>query len=274
MKSIDAACAAVRELVERTANPHDLAYFNLHEERFRKTARRISELVPPGASILDVGSHYLHQAAVLNQLGYSVSGMDVPDHVNLPFVAGRARSLGIPNHEVAGEQFSSGSFLGAGTDAFACVVFCEILEHITFNPVPFWRRIHELLRVNGIIYLTTPNAVKLLSVLGAVWNAITLRKIGLSVGQIFHHVTFGHHWKEYSAPELVEYFRMLSPDFEVKVRRIHYGPPPAEVRRRLGAPRTVLLRVGNASRLFADNLEAVVTLTRKTPWTTPAPTAG
>lgn len=274
MTSIDAACAAVRKIVERTSNPHDLAYFNLHEARFRKTAERISELVPPGSVILDVGSHYLHQAAVLKQIGFDVSAMDVPDHTRLPFVAGRARSLGITNYEVSGDDFSSGKFLGAVENRFDCVVFCEILEHITFNPVKFWRRVHELLRVGGIVYLTTPNSVKLLSVLGAVWNAVTLKKIGLGVNQIFHHVTYGHHWKEYSAAELVDYFRILSPDFDVKVRRIHYGAPPPEVKRRLGAVRTALLRAGNASRLFADNLEAVVTLARKTPWRTPAPTAG
>jgi 2-polyprenyl-3-methyl-5-hydroxy-6-metoxy-1,4-benzoquinol methylase len=224
--------------------------------------------------VLDVGSHYLHHAAILKQLGYVVSAIDVPAHTTLPFVSGRARSLGIQNHEVNDEQFTSGAFLGVTSDAFDCVVFCEILEHITFNPVNFWRRVHGLLRVNGFVYLTTPNSVKLLSVLGAVWNALTLRKIGLSVKQIFHHVTYGHHWKEYSAAELVEYFRILSPDFEVKVRRIHYGPPPPEVRRQLGAAKTTLLRVGNASRIFADNLEAIVKLPRKTAWRTPAPMAG
>lgn len=274
MKSVDAACRAVRDLVERTDNPHDLAYYNLHEERFRKTARRISELVRPGSAILDVGSHYLHQAAILKHLGYAVSAMDVPAHTTLPFVARRALSLGIVDHEVSGEQFSSGSFLGASSDEFDCVVFCEILEHITFNPVNFWRRAHELLRAQGIVYLTTPNSVKLLSVLGAVWNAVTLKKIGLGINQIFHHVTYGHHWKEYSAAELVEYFRILSPDFEVKVRRINYGPPPPEVRRQIGSARTALVRVGNATRFFADNLEAIVTLTRKTQWRTPAPTTG
>ncbi len=261
-------------MVELTGNAHDIAYFNLHEERFRKTAARISELVPAGAAVIDVGSHYLHQAAVLKHIGYEVSAMDVPAHTNLAFVAGRARSLGIPNHSVAGEEFSSGEFLGDASDTFDCVVFCEILEHITFNPVNFWKRIHKLLKPGAMVYLTTPNSLKLLSVLGAVWNAVALRKIGLGVNQIFHHVTYGHHWKEYSAAELVEYFRILSPDFHTRVQRIHYGSPAPEVRQHLGLVRTILLRAGNASRLFADNLEAVVTVDRKTPWRTPAPTAG
>src|SRR6476646_1616350 len=107
MKDIDDACSAVREIVDRTGNEHDRAYFRLHEARFRKTAERISGIVPPGASILDVGSHYLHQAAVLKQMGYDVSAMDVPDHAGLPFVAGRARSLGIVNYEVSGDEFSA-----------------------------------------------------------------------------------------------------------------------------------------------------------------------
>ena len=116
--------------------------------------------------------------------------------------------------------------------------------------------------------------MKLLSVLGAVWNAVTLRKIGLSVKQIFHHVTFGHHWKEYSAREIVEYFRTLSPDFEVRVCRIHYGPPSADVRAGLGKVRTAILQLGNLSGVLADNLEAVVRLKAKTPWTAAAPASG
>lgn len=274
MKHVDAACAAVRELVDRTGNPHDLAYYNLHEQRFRKTAERIVDLVPRGADVLDVGSHYLHQSAILKHLGYAVSGMDVAAHTTLPFVAGRARSLGIPNHEIANADYAEGAFLTEMADAFDCVMFCEILEHITFNPVRFWKRMHELLRVNGIIYVTTPNSLKLLSLLGTVWNALTLRKIGIGVGQIVHEVTYGHHWKEYSAAELVEYFRILSPDFSVKVRRINYGSPSPELRRQIGALRATVLRAGNATRFFAQDLEAVVTLTTKTQWRTPAPSAG
>ena len=86
-----------------------------------------------------------------------------------------------------------------------------------------------------------------------------------------HHGTFGHHWKEYSAREIVEYFGRLSPDFSVQVRKIHYGAPSSDVREALGGVRTAILQFGNATGFFADNLEAVVTLPRKTPWSVLSP---
>lgn len=274
MQTVAEACAAVRADVERSGSADDLGYFNLHERRFRVTAARMLELVPAGAEILDVGGHYLHLSSVLALVGYRVSAIDVPAHAKLPFVVERATRRGIALTAVASDVIAAGGFLPADTDRFDGVVFCEILEHITFNPIAFWRRVHGLLRPNGTILLTTPNSLKLLSVLGALWNLVSLRRIGLSVKQIMHHATFGQHWKEYSAREITEYFSRLSPDFRVRVRKLHYGPPTSQVREALGPVRTAILRFGNATGFFADNLEAVITLPRKTLWRVHAPTAG
>jgi 2-polyprenyl-6-hydroxyphenyl methylase/3-demethylubiquinone-9 3-methyltransferase len=179
--------------------------------------------------------------------------------------------MGIELVAVADTAFPRGDFLGDATDRFDGVMFCEILEHIAFNPVAFWRRVHQLIRRGGIIYVTTPNSVKLLSVLGAFWNLVSLRRIGLNVKQILRADTFGHHWKEYSASEIVDYFTRLSADFRVSVRKVSYGAPSAEVARELGGIRTALLALGNASGFFADNLEAVVRIPEKTPWRTTPP---
>ena len=274
MLSVADACAAVRKEVVSSRSADDLAYFNLHERRFRATASRIIELVPSGARILDVGSHYLHLTSVLALVGYEVRAIDVPAHSTLPFVRERAVRMGIPLTVAEGDAVAQGRFLTAEADSFDAVLFCEILEHITFNPIPFWRRIHGLLRPNGIILLTTPNSLKLLSVLGALWNLVTLRRIGLSVKQIMGHATFGQHWKEYSAREIGEYFAHLSPDFMVHIRKVHYGPVPEDVQRTIGSLRTAILRFGNATGFFADNLEAVITLSAKTTWTLREPRAG
>jgi 2-polyprenyl-6-hydroxyphenyl methylase/3-demethylubiquinone-9 3-methyltransferase len=271
---VDDAFAAMRGEIAAGTNTEDSAYFDLHQARFRHAAYRIVELVPARAEILDVGSHYLHLTSVLAMLGYRMSAIDVPFHATLPFVSQRAKAHGISLHAVGEDAFVAGNFLGGVFDRFDAVVFCEILEHITFNPIDFWRRVHELLRLDGVIYVTTPNSLKLLSVLGAFWNLVSMRRIGLNVRQIMASATFGHHWKEYSAAELKEYFSRLSPDFEVMVRKIHYGAPSAEVSRALGPVRSALLRLGNASGFFADNLEAVVTLRSKTPWRLHAPRAG
>jgi 2-polyprenyl-6-hydroxyphenyl methylase/3-demethylubiquinone-9 3-methyltransferase len=264
----------VRKEIASSQSADDLAYFELHEPRFRATASRILEFVPPKARILDVGGHYLHLSSVLALLGYRVVSLDVPAHSTLPFVSERAARMGISLAVIEGDAFVEGQFLVAETDSFDAVLFCEILEHITFNPIPFWRRIHGLLRPGGIIFLTTPNSLKLLSVLGAWWNLVTLRRIGLSVKQIMARVTLGHHWKEYSAREIGEYFSYLSPDFRVRVRKMGYGAPNEDLRRTLGSLRAAILHFGNTTGFFAEALEAVISLPVKTTWTRREPRAG
>ena len=274
MQTVAEACTAVRADLERSNSPEDLAYFNLHERRFSATASRVIDLVPSGAEILDVGGHYLHLSSVLALLGFRVSAVDVPAHSTLSFVKERAARMGISLYVAGGDSIAEGQFLGADVDRFEAVLFCEILEHITFNPIAFWRRIHGLLRPGGMILLTTPNSLKLLSVLGAVWNLVSFRRLGLSVKQIMRHATFGQHWKEYSAREIGEYFAYLSPDFRVRVRKVSYGPPADDVRRAIGPLRTAILKFGNATVFFATDLEAVITLPAKTQWTLREPQAG
>jgi 2-polyprenyl-6-hydroxyphenyl methylase/3-demethylubiquinone-9 3-methyltransferase len=80
---------------------------------------------------------------------------------------------------------------------FDVVVFTEILEHITFTPVLFWRRIYKLLKVGGSIYLTTPNALTPWKMLHVVKRLVTQNGVGITTPEIFHTVTFGHHWKEF-----------------------------------------------------------------------------
>ena len=274
MQSVTDAFAAVRKEISTSSSADDIAYFDLHERRFRATASRLVELAPAGARILDIGGHYLHLASALSLLGYNVVSIDVPAHSTLAFVRERAARRGLSLTVVDGDSFAGGEFLTAEVDSFDAVLFCEILEHITFNPIPFWRRIHGLLRPNGFVFLTTPNSLKLLSVLGALWNLVTLKRIGLSVKQIMGHATLGQHWKEYSSGEIKEYFSYLSPDFTVRVRKTDYGLWPKGVRRELGPLRQAILHFGNATGFFAENLEVVVSLPVKTPWTRREPRAG
>lgn len=274
MREVRESVAAVRADIERRGNAHDLAYFDEHERRFTRTARRLLELCPARGTLLDVGSHYLHSAAILRSLGFRVVGVDVREFTSLPFVRDRARTFSIENRELGTGGLAGGDMLMDFADPVDGVVFCEILEHITFNPIPFWRRVYELLRPGGIVYITTPNGLQLLAVLGAVWNAVTLKRRGIHVEHIFSNVTYGHHWKEYGAGEIREYFARLSPDFDVTVRGFTLGAPDERARRRLGRARTLLLRIGNTTGTFAENLEAVVRLRDRTKWLAEPPAFG
>jgi 2-polyprenyl-6-hydroxyphenyl methylase/3-demethylubiquinone-9 3-methyltransferase len=177
----------------------------------------------------------------------------------------------VHNHSVADIQ--SGTFLPATEDSFDLIVFTEIMEHITFNPVLFWRRIYQLLKVGGAIYITTPNALTPWKILATVKNALTLRGAGLPMHRIFDTVTYGHHWKEYTGHEMRGYFKALNPDFDVTVSYFGLDTEP----RRAGALSIKTMArylVNSAARIipaFRDQIEVVVRLSRKTLWTLEPP---
>jgi SAM-dependent methyltransferase len=254
--------ARLREAVMQGGNANDIAYL-AHERRYLRTLARVMELLPRGATVLDVGSHYLHQAALLSSLGYRVIGMDVSAFAELAAIKARAQQFGIQN--LAVERFEDGDFLHGMDDQIDLVLFCEIQEHITFNPVRFWRRIYELMRVGGKIFLTTPNSMRLWHVVSIIKRALLREGVGIPVHTILGSVTYGHHWKEYSAREIVELFSRLSPDFEVAIDFYHDRPferwtgLKAAVR---DASRRVATRLGPLS----EEIEAVVTLRERSTW--------
>jgi SAM-dependent methyltransferase len=95
------------------------------------------------------------------------------------------------------------------------VLFCEILEHLAFNPVDLWKEIYRVLRAPGRIVLTTPNANYWPHLNRAIQRLQTGHGWGPTVADIMTVGTFGHHWKEYTAREVEEYFARLSADFRV-----------------------------------------------------------
>lgn len=136
------------------------------------------------------------------------------------------------------------------------------MEHITYNPVFFWRRINELLAPKrGIVYLTTPNSLTLPNCLSALKNVVALRSIGIRVDSIINTGTYGHHWKEYSKPELLQYFSALDAHV-VSLRRFNYDLPLGwNDFRREGFKKRVwgaAKSVGRTIPVFREQLECIV----------------
>lgn len=263
LREIDAALERLRDIVAHSGSAIDLSYLD-HIPRYRRTAQRLTGFVPRGAKVLDVGSHFLHQAVLFSLLGYQVVGIDVPAFAEVPLLAQRAESFGIENRSVA--RFEDGDFLSGHENTVDFVNFCEIQEHITFNPVRFWRRIHELLKVGGAVYLTTPNSQRLWHVGATIKRAILGQGIGLDVPSIVNTVTYGHHWKEYSAGELRQLFALLSPDFHVEVEFVQrradekWRSPKAIVR-------DVTRKMAYLLPKLREELEVVITLEGRSQWT-------
>jgi 2-polyprenyl-3-methyl-5-hydroxy-6-metoxy-1,4-benzoquinol methylase len=269
--AVSHALETVAKDARETAHRNDMIYFAAHRSRYERTLARICELQPPGADVLDIGSHFLHVGSALALLGFNSQGMDVPVFSESDLATSRARRYGVRNHSV--DAFQDGAFLPGKEESFDLIVFTEIMEHITFNPVLFWRRIYQLLKVGGSIYLTTPNALTPWKILATVKNAVTLRGAGLPVHRIFDTMTYGHHWKEYSGREMRSYFKMLNPDFDVAVSYFSLdsnGSPAGKLSPKTMA-RWLVNSAGHIVPPFREQIEAVVCIKRKTGWTLSPP---
>jgi 2-polyprenyl-3-methyl-5-hydroxy-6-metoxy-1,4-benzoquinol methylase len=255
------AMEILSNLVERQCGG-DSQYFEHQRARYVHNLGRIEKIQPAPCKVLDIGSHYLHQPILLRQMGYEVWGMDIELFTGAQFVKERSRMFDIPN--IAVNTFENGEFLVGQENRFDLILFTEILEHITFNPVRFWHRVFDLLSPNGAVYLSTPNSLRPAAQAKALWKLLTFGGIGLNVEQILQTVTYGHHWKEYSASEIRQYFRLLSSDFLVETT--WYSSDLATE-----GFKTMVKRLLATIPCFRSDIEAVVRLSGKTGFSARSP---
>lgn len=223
----------------------DEPYLCHHWPRFVRTREEIERTRPlaAGMKVLDIGAHWLHQTSIYAQERMRVAALDLPDTLALPSVIAAAAELGITLH--CNDSLERISALRAVPDSeFDLVLFTEVIEHITFNPVAMWREIHRVVRPGGRLVVTTPNYYALR---GRFWS---LRRLlgrgggGLDVADIVNLRTYAHHWKEYSMRELVRYFQLLSPDFRcIKAGYVEDFSPAQQQGRRWRAAMSIEQRL-------------------------------
>lgn len=192
----------------------DEGYLTHHYPRFRETKREFCATwdINRGRRVLDVGAHWLHQSYLWQADGFQVTAVDLPltfelESVKLLADAHGIRLVGCGDLERARELDAIES------DSVDIMLFTEIIEHITFNPVQFWKQIHRILAPGARIVVTTPNYY---AIQARTWQASRfLRGLGggLSVLEILDTPTYGHHWREFSMREVILYFCLLSSDF-------------------------------------------------------------
>ncbi len=265
---INRAFDKIDEVIRTTNNQNDLTYFKTHRERFTRMIGVIGEHVNPSEPILEIGSHYLHTAMILSELGYKVYAVDVDQFWDLDFVHKRLGEFNITSiRENNLENFDSIDHID--DSSFRAVLFAEILEHITFNPIAFWERVYNKLQDGGFIYISTPNSFALPSLLRSIKNIITFKGIGTNIHEIFSKVTYGHHWKEYSKHELKIYFRQLSDGFNPRITTYYYNKPAKKGLN--GKILSMLSKIGNLFPPFREDLEAVVWLKKEAKWKAKSP---
>jgi len=244
-------------------------YFKFHKNRFKRFDNFLDNITinkPHIKKALDIGSHYLHNSVLLSLRDFNVDSMDVSEFWNLDFVKKRSRKYDL--NPIIEYKLSELNTISNKNNHYDLIIFTEILEHITFNPINFWKIIHKVLKPGGIIYITTPNSFALPNFIRKLKNILLLKSIGISVDQIMSNVTYGHHWKEYSSSEIIKYFKLMSDDFDVKINPFYY------VKYSLNFPNLtfkVLHNIGNLTTKFSSDLEVIITLDKKTDWKIESP---
>lgn len=258
IEDIDRALAEVESEVLKLNNPKDIDYFRYHEKRFYRMAKSLVEQLPKGSKVLDIGSHFLHPSMILRTLGYEVHAVDVPVFFEMDFIRERRERFQIQG--ICESNLETFQSVNEIENEFDGILFTEILEHITFNPVSFWKQVYQVLKPEAMIYLTTPNSLALPSILRAFMNLVLLRGIGIKVSEILRYETYGHHWKEYSRSEIRNYFQAMSDDFMVRTGFFSYHQGFGNsLRDRFWFG---LARIGLYTRVFAPNLESIIKVSK------------
>lgn len=117
-------------------------YFRLNIER--EIRQKLSAVVSPPSSILDVGCGNCDFVEIAATAGYEAVGIDVSETAAQ---LGRARGL-----RVEAGDFRSHDF----TRCFDVISFWDVLEHLR-EPYVFLQRTRELLGANGFVWIKVPS---------------------------------------------------------------------------------------------------------------------
>ncbi|RZK05102.1 MAG: hypothetical protein EOO43_22140 [Flavobacterium sp.] len=256
------ALEKVAKIVKQCGNENDINYFEYHKGRYLRMAQTLyKDKRPEGVSVLNMGSHYLHVSLLFKFLGYEVHSMDVSEFWELDFVKSRAEMYGL--NSIIDNNFETLKSMEGINSKYDIMLFTEILEHITFNPILFWQKVYHIMKATGVIYISTPNSLCLANIIRSIARILTFRGIGLPVNEIFRTVTYGHHWKEYSSSEIQRYFARMSDDFNVTIKRYHYKK--TQITSVLTALTAFLNFIGNHI-FLGDDIEAMVKIEKKGSW--------
>lgn len=125
---------------------HGYAY--AYQNRRRETLQLLTEVLPPGARVLDVAAAQGNFSLPLAELGFDVTWNDLraelADYVRLKYESGNI-------HYAAGNAFEL-SF----PSLFDAVLITEVIEHVA-HPDDFLRKAAALVEPGGYIVMTTPN---------------------------------------------------------------------------------------------------------------------
>lgn len=206
--------AAFLKDFESDSLPASDAYVETHRGRLEKTL----SLIPPGGPedwILEMGAYMQMTPALQSRLGYGVVRGSYLGETGKREIC----SVDLPDggkFECQIDHFDAEKdFYPYPSAHFWTVLCCELLEHLTLDPMHMMEQIHRIVRPGGHIVLTTPN--------------ITSLRAARALLQGYHPMMFSsyikngsepRHSREYTPNEI----RQLLENSGFEVLRLETGP--------------------------------------------------
>jgi len=146
----DAVCPAVRQLHRsRAFEKTDDSALAHAQRRLQRCIDLITPHVRAGAEVLEIGSGDGAMLRFLKDIGARPTGIDI----DAASAASMREAIGVP---ILAGAFEDIEFHGKKFDA---VVLVHLIEHF-FEPVAMLRRIRDLLKPGGWVFVETPNIMR------------------------------------------------------------------------------------------------------------------
>jgi 2-polyprenyl-3-methyl-5-hydroxy-6-metoxy-1,4-benzoquinol methylase len=191
------------DLLKNNDFQNECEYMDALKASWVRTIVDVVSLLPNGGRVLEIGSYYGVVAISLSQLGFDTVAFDMPDIQQHPKIVELYERY---NVQIASEDLNNinQSPLDFENDSFDCVIMCEVLEHLNFNPLSVLRDIHRVIKPEGLFYLSVPNQVRLRNR----YNCLVGRSIRNPVADFISLPDAAHHWREYTLKEVKEILAM------------------------------------------------------------------
>lgn len=183
-------------------------YMNLAKNCYREVAKTAHKYLPNGGKILDFGSGPCDITSVLQTLGYQCSAYDdLSDEWHMKN-NNRDKILNFTNSIGIDYQLADPSKpFPFQKNSFDMIMMHGVIEHLHDSPRNILNSLTELLKVNGYLFITVPNAVNIRKRL-----AVLMGKTNLPPFEMYYwsNNPWRGHVREYTRGDLEQLAKYLN----------------------------------------------------------------
>lgn len=167
-----------------------------HAIRYALIVESLKKHVSKSSRVIDVGVHPYSLALLLkSELNCEVIGICKSHSLGKGFKEDKRffveKKFGILGYLLNVEE----DIIPLQKDSFDAVVFAEIIDHLLFSPTHALCEIHRVLKKNGVLIITTPNAIGLIKMIKWILRKNIFDRLSLDD-------IYGRHNREYTKKEL------------------------------------------------------------------------